>query len=228
MGAYIPARGPDGLAQRVLPGVGGYFALFADTATRPGIAYGYWSDPASDVATRSVVRGLVLMNPYTICGSQLPWAGDAYLGDITYLGNAWRPDSDALDLALSGSPDARTVNGRELPASAVLPFAPSQQLPDISRFYPQRALEREIEAAVLMGCHVEVDFTLRCGVIGVDVPRPSLGAAGWRAENYESDFGQAAIRAMQSSRLRVAETTDDGQPSAGACVRRRIRFAIPR
>lgn len=226
IGAYIPARGPDRAAERALPGVGGYFALFAGAAARPGIAYGYWSDPSSDVGSRSAARGLVLRSPYTICGGQLPWAGDAYLGDIAYLGNTWRPEFEDLD-SLLGASDHRIVTGREIPAE-VLPFAPSQPMPDVSRFYPARAMEREIEAVVLMGCRVEADFTLQCGVIGVDVPRPALGALDWRAENYTSDFGRAAIRVMQSSRLRVTEITTDGQSPSGACVRRRIRFAIPR
>lgn len=214
LGRYIRARSNGAAAEHAISGVGGYFALFPDTTTRPGIAYGYWSDPASTAGSASLVRELLFVTPYRVCGGQLPWAGDMGLNEIAYLGSVWRPEFEALDASLSAL-ESRIMTGPLLTQDDGLRVA-FQVAPDFSRFYPQRALDREIQALVMMGCRVEEDFNLQCGVIGVDVQPP----------NFALDFGQAAIRAVKLGRPRALETTGDGHSSVGACLRRGIRFAL--
>lgn len=81
---------------------------------------------------------------------------------------------------------------------------------DYSRYYPERAMDRNQEGRVSLDCIVAADGRINCSVISED---PS----GW-------GFGDAAIRISRS--FRMAPATQDGVPTSGGRVRVPIRFTL--
>jgi hypothetical protein len=80
--------------------------------------------------------------------------------------------------------------------------------PDVSRYYPAAAVEFSRPGDVIMICTVAADGAMTC-TVGHESPQ------GW-------GFGEAALRAMRG--IRMAPTTKDGEPTAGATVRQTLRF----
>jgi protein TonB len=81
---------------------------------------------------------------------------------------------------------------------------------DFSRFYPARALERNMEGRVQLRCVVSADGRITCTVISED---PS----GW-------GFGQAALQISHS--FRMAAQTADGRPTSGGQVTVPLTFRL--
>ena len=72
--------------------------------------------------------------------------------------------------------------------------------PDLARFYPDRALEREQSGRTVLECQVETNGSLtNCSVVS-----ESPAGAG---------FGQAALRAVRT--MRIEPAMRDGQPVVG-------------
>lgn len=193
--------------------VGGYFLIFGGERTAPGVAHGTWRDSDSVVGERSGMR-LTYVTAPTVCGAPRT-AASVDISEITYLGPRFLAEYAALDAALGGANgEARRIEGPTLaPDAPILPFESRPSAYDFARYYPQRALEREQEGSAFLMCKVLGDFSLMCGVANEDPP-------GW-------GFGDAAIRVMESSRVRVVQALQDGESSVGYCLLRRMRFALP-
>lgn len=81
---------------------------------------------------------------------------------------------------------------------------------DYARFYPPRALEREIEGAVSLDCTVDAEGRLTCTVRS--------------EEPANMGFGEAAVRI--SRQFRMNPQTVNGQPTAGGRYSLRIPFRV--
>lgn len=193
--------------------VGGYFAIFGGERSPPGVAHGIWRDSDSAVGERSMMR-LTYVTAPTVCGAPR-LAASADIGELSYLGPALSEALLALNETLGGdNGQARRIDGPTLgPDAPTPPFESQPTYHDFSRFYPLRALEREQQGAVFLMCRVLGDRSLICGVANEDPP-------GW-------GFGEAALRIMENSRVRVVPTLGDGALSVGYCLQRRVRFALP-
>lgn len=201
---------PAGAAN--MPGVSGYFAFFGGEGVAPGIIHGRWFDAASGENQPSRMSMLTFAVPRAICTAQVYWANTA-ISDVTYLGPEWRPEFEPLDAALRASGPAQQEPSF-LPDDVALSFTSAPNATDVTRYYPARAMERDTEGRVRLGCLVLADHHLRCGVIEAE-PATFAGA-----------FASAATRIMQLDRVRVAETAANGQATAGLCVRRNISFRL--
>jgi protein TonB len=82
----------------------------------------------------------------------------------------------------------------------------SQRPTNLERYYPRRALQREIEGAAVLDCLVSTAGELTCSVIS-ETPR------GW-------DFGAAALRMAADHRMVPATR-------AGVPVEGRYRMRVP-
>ena len=82
---------------------------------------------------------------------------------------------------------------------------------DFSRYYPERAQEREVEGRATIECIVNADGRLSCTVTSEDPP------------GY--GFGEATIRV--SRHFRIAPATRDGAATSGGRIRRTIRWVLP-
>lgn len=109
------------------------------------------------------------------------------------------------------------MNDDATPTEATLPFTPpgpvSIQNPrwlerpnNLTRYYPRRAIGREVEGYVLLDCLVATTGRLNCNVI-------SETPSGW-------DFGAAALRIAGDHRM--APAMRDGVPVEG-----RYRMRVP-
>lgn len=203
MGAYaIDSRTGD--RRNAIDEVSGYFAYFGDGYSPGGIIEARWARPNAQAGAPDSLWASY-SQPRTICDATLQRATPD-IAEIAYLGPAWLPEFEALDAALET--EAPSAAGAPLPEGVNVDFA---AVPDVSRFYPARALEREQTGVVGMACLVLPDYRALCGTTG-ETP------AGW-------DFGVAAQRAMRT--VRMAQTTTYGEPSVGTCFVKRIRFALP-
>jgi protein TonB len=81
---------------------------------------------------------------------------------------------------------------------------------DFDRYYPPRAMEREMEGRVQLDCIVAADGRISCTVTSED-------PTGW-------GFGEAALRV--SRHFRMAPATRDGVPTSGGRVRVPITFRL--
>jgi protein TonB len=100
----------------------------------------------------------------------------------------------------------QTVLNPPAPQPAYITDAAFLQRPsgrDFARYYPARALEREIGARVVLDCSVAASGRLNCAVASED-------PAGW-------GVGEAALRA--SRHFRVAPATADGRPTSSGRLR---------
>ncbi len=82
---------------------------------------------------------------------------------------------------------------------------------DYSRYYPERAQEREVEGRATLDCIVGSDGRLNCTITNEDPP------------GY--GFAEATLRV--SRHFRVAPATRDGVPTSGGRFRRTIRWVLP-
>src|SRR5690606_19870328 len=82
---------------------------------------------------------------------------------------------------------------------------------DFSRYYPERAQEREVEGRATIECIVNADGRLNCTVTAEDPP------------GY--GFGEATLRV--SRHFRIAPATRDGAATSGGRIRRTIRWVLP-
>jgi protein TonB len=81
---------------------------------------------------------------------------------------------------------------------------------DFARYYPERALEREVTGRASLDCIVAADGRISCTVTSEDPP------------GY--GFGEAALRI--SRHFRMSPQTRDGVPTSGGRVRVPIRFNL--
>lgn len=193
-----------GVARNSLPEVGGYFAYFGDGVLPGGIIEAHWSQPAAGVGQRGHLSARYT-HRRLICEATLERAYTD-LSEAAYLGSRWLPEFDTLDAEL----EAQTlrVSTRALPDGVTVSFL---QITDFSRFYPPSALERHVEGVVEMACFVRPDHRLVCGTVS-EAP---IG----------HQFGEAAQRAMQTAR--VQDVASNGEPVAGVCFGKTLRFAHP-
>lgn len=82
---------------------------------------------------------------------------------------------------------------------------------DFSRYYPERAQERDVEGRATLDCIVGADGRLNCTITNEDPP------------GY--GFAEATLRV--SRHFRVAPATRDGVPTSGGRFRRTIRWVLP-
>lgn len=204
MGAFV-IDSATGDRRNAIPEVSGYFAYFGDGYSPGGIIEARWARPNA-VAGAADTLWASYSQPRTICDANLQRATPD-IADIAYLGSEWLPEFDMLDAALEAEAPAAT--GIALPEGVNVDFA---TLPDISRFYPVRALEREQTGLVEMRCFVLPDYRPLCGTT-------SETPVGW-------DFGVSAQRAMRGVRMR--DTASNGEQTLGACFVKRIRFQLAR
>lgn len=204
LGAYN--EGAPG--SRDLPSVNGYFALPAGEGIAGGVAYGRWYDADSGVGEPSRLTMLTFVTPAALCGGLVYW-GNGSIADATYLGPAWLPEFEALDRDLRSGAAATAYPA--LPEGVTAGYVTPPNGADLGRFYPLRALAREIEGRVVLGCHVRPDHLLRCGVIEAT---PAEFAGG---------FASAAVRVFEG-RVRVAESASNGVATAGHCLTRTVNF----
>lgn len=204
LGTYISNNQP-----RPIPNLEGYFAILDDPSyfPRPGIVHGVWSNPTGD-PLRGNLRGEYLQ-PYSVCGATVPLGG--FFSDrVVYLGADPSADFAALDAALAS---ARTSTGRTIAGTVIgVPYDPPIDGMVFARHYPPQAQDRGMSGDADIDCLVQDDRSLRCGVSSESPP-------GW-------GFGLAAVRALQSGSVRVAATAEDGAPSPGLCIHRRVRFRL--
>jgi TonB family protein len=85
-------------------------------------------------------------------------------------------------------------------------------VPDISRYYPDAAMEFARPGKAILICTVAADGSLAPCTVGYENP------AGW-------GFGEAALRAVRH--VRMGPQTADGTATVGATVRQVIRFQQP-
>jgi protein TonB len=100
------------------------------------------------------------------------------------------------------------------PTPSVLTNATFTQRPDardFARYYPERALEREVEGRATIECIVNANGSLSCTVTSEDPP------------GY--GFGEATLRV--SRHFRVAPATRDGVATSGGRIRQTVRWQIP-
>jgi|CXWL01.1.fsa_nt_gi hypothetical protein len=196
-------RGERQVVRNALPPIGGYFAFFGSADFPAGIVEARWDDASSEIGQQRTLRAAYLA-PRSVCGGVVAsMRGD--LSAFAYLGSTWREEFAALDTqlgALTPMPEGREIG-------AGVPFATATSL-EFSRFYPQRALEREIEGQAMLGCFVRPDLSLQCGVISETPP-------GW-------GFGEAAERIFQ--RARVHPQARNGEPSVGTCSLYAVPFRL--
>jgi len=192
-----------GTGRNLIASVGGYFAFFGDGQMPGGVVEARWDRPSAGVGLEGN-----LWARYThqrlICEAAVQSASTD-ISEATYLGSLWLTEFETLDAALLAETPAPI--GRRLADDATVLFA---SMPDISRFYPQRAMQREAEGVVEVACLVRPDYRVTCGTISETPP-------GW-------EFGLATQRAMRT--VRVQETASNGEPTTGACFRKRVRFLL--
>lgn len=201
------------LGTRNVPGVSGYFALFGDADNPPGIVHGRWFDADTDVDEPSRMVMMTFVASHLRCGGQVYWA-DSWIAEAAYLGPAWRPEFDALDAQLRGAVAADPAAQRPPPEDVTISYSVPPSSEDVVRYYPDRALARGQGGQVSLGCLVRQDHTMRCGVIEAT------------PEEFAGAFAEAAVRLLQSSRVRIAELAGNGLPTAGQCMRRRVSFRM--
>jgi hypothetical protein len=97
-----------------------------------------------------------------------------------------------------------------------LVFTKNPQGMDLSRLFPQRALDAEVEGIVDIECVVQTDYSALC---------PKITATTNEERAFVAEFERAAGKVAMM--FRVRETMEDGRDAAGAGFRRRIRFVIP-
>lgn len=200
--AIDPATGDR---RNAIPEVSGYFAYFGDGYSPGGIIEARWARPNA-VAGAADTLWASYSQPRTICDASLEVATPD-IASIAYLGPVWLPEFEALDAALEA--EAPAASGIAFPEGVNVDFA---TLPNVSRFYPVRALEREQTGIVGMACFVLPDYRVLCGTT-------SETPTGW-------GFREGAQRAMRSVRMR--ETASNGEPTVGTCFVKRIRFQLAR
>ncbi|MEQ1618787.1 MAG: energy transducer TonB [Terricaulis sp.] len=191
------------VVRNALPPIGGYYAFFGNADFPAGIVEARWEDARSEIGRPSTVRGAYVA-PRNVCGGVVARMRGS-LAAFAYLGSSWREEFSALEVelaALTPMPEGPQIG-------AGVPIVPNS-LPNSSRFYPQRALEREIEGQVMLGCFVRPDLSLQCGVVSETPP-------GW-------GFGEAAQEIF--SRVRGEPQARNGEPSAGACAPYAVPFRL--
>jgi hypothetical protein len=183
---YLPV-GPT------LPAVGGYFAYFyeAEGVPRRTVVAAIWRDRRTNAGEPSTA-GAAAMLPDAFCANR-----EIALADLAYLGPVYTPEIAALNRdwlgALAGPP---VLSGAELaftrtPAGALF-----------ARYYPERALAREMEGSSYMLCDIGA-AGLTCAVTWEDPP-------GW-------GFGEAALK-IAAEGYRVAPELVGGGSAIGRKV----------
>src|SRR5262249_4904624 len=134
--------------------------------------------------------------------------------EVVYLGTERSAAMDALDAALAPIASRTVVGGplQDVRTERLVAYDSAPTAALVTRFYPPRALDRGITGGVVLNCLIQEDHTFRCGVV-------SQEPVGW-------GFAEAALRAMQNPQVRLAAIADNGQPSAGMCIRRRVSFRL--
>jgi hypothetical protein len=194
----------SGVATNALPEISGFFAVMGDEHMPGGVVEGSWRRTDSAIGAPGGFSARYT-HPPTICGARLTF-GQADIDGATYLGSRWLPEFETLNAELLAA--APSPVGTQLPEGVYVPFATT---PDAVRFYPIRALERNMEGVAEVACYVLPDYRAICGTV-------SETPTGW-------GFGENAERAMRAAR--VQEVASNGAPSAGTCSVRRVRFQLP-
>ncbi|MEQ1863142.1 MAG: hypothetical protein ABL996_00655 [Micropepsaceae bacterium] len=88
---------------------------------------------------------------------------------------------------------------------------------DFGQHYPRRALDRDVEAFIELGCVVRDDLGVECPDIRV-----------YSARNDDTEIVDGFTRAAKTiaDRFRAAPLTKDGKSAVGIGFRKRIRFKL--
>ncbi len=204
IGPYeVQQRGERQVVRNALAPIGGYYAFLGNADFPAGIVEARWQDARSEIDQGSTLRATYVA-PRSVCGGAVAQMRSD-LSAFAYLGSSWRQEFGVLDAELG----ALTPMPQGPQNGSGVPFAASTPL-EFSRFYPQRALEREIEGQAMLGCFIRPDLSLQCGVISETPP-------GW-------GFGEAALRVFQ--RATVEPQARNGEPSAGGCTLYAVPFRL--
>jgi hypothetical protein len=192
-----PARQREPVAEPVylptgplLPAISGYYAYFyeADGVPRRTVVMGVWNDPRSNAGEASTVRAAATF-PDVFCGDRrIP------LADLAYLGPPYTQEIAALNRAWLGP-----LPGPPMLSGADVSFTRKPAGALFARYYPVRALQREMEGNVYMLCDIGAD-ALACAVTEEE-------PAGW-------GLGEAALR-IAAEGYRVAPVLQSGEPAIG-------------
>lgn len=196
-----PAELPVGVR---LPAFGGYFAYAytnSDNAPAMTIVSANWRDGKSNAGEPSVAKGLAML-PDSFCDVR-----DMPLSDLTYLGTTYTLEMAALNLAWLGPRATPPIL-----SGAELSFTRTPTGGMFFRYYPPRALEREMEGTASMLCDIGAAAVLSCALTSEE-PK------GW-------GFGQAALRVAAEGYL-VNPVLRDGTPAVGrkVCMSTAFRLA---
>jgi hypothetical protein len=93
-------------------------------------------------------------------------------------------------------------------------FRTSPARMDLHSYYPPQALNREVEADIVVGCVVQADLSVICPEVTTTTT----------AEDLKSAFAAAASKIV--TLYRVEPLLADGKSAVGASFRSRIKFRI--
>jgi hypothetical protein len=192
----------DSAFSAYVPVLSGYFAEFGESNGSAGIVRGTFYYDFSERAHRSILNHV---HGFSICGAPMG-AINARAASVTYLGNEWLPQWEALDIELGGDFQSRALEGTPAPVGAHF-----VRLNDLQLRFPSQAGNRRVEGVVALACLGVAEGRLRCGVSSEHPDR-------WR-------FGMTA-REYYDRDARISPTLSDGSPSEGMCVPMVARFDV--
>jgi hypothetical protein len=187
---------------QLLPSIQGYFAYFYEEGGSPKrtIVSGAWWDPRSNAGEESLLRiQSVLADAF--CGQR-----EVPLTDVAYLGREYTRDMEALNTAWLGPLSAPPIlSGHDVK------FTRTPAGATFMRYYPVRALARNLEGASTLLCDVTVALALSCTLV--------------RAKPEGFGFGEAAVQIAHTA-FTVDPVLRDGSPAAGRKMCLNIGFAL--
>jgi hypothetical protein len=117
------------------------------------------------------------------------------------------------NIPMKMAPPAPPPHSPQDPSGLV--FTQNPRHMDLSRVFPPRAQDKEVEAVVDMDCVVQTDYSAIC---------PRMTVATNEKNEFTAEFEHAAGKIAML--FRVRETMVDGRNAAGAGFRRKIRFVL--